>query len=111
MWINKEGFDRGQNMFGIRKVIFSISGFNNVIFDEKGEYGMTQNCMAFVVNSKREGLLLSSYLLSERFQEIVKATMWGGSYIDYRMFRFFKRQFWLLPNNEKSDVCDLATTC
>jgi hypothetical protein len=88
--------------FNIPKVIFGESGLNDVIIDfikdengmTRGEYGMTQHAMAIEISSKEEGKELKNYLLSSEFQEILKTCMWGNFGIDWRLFSYFKKDFY-----------------
>jgi hypothetical protein len=92
--------DKGH--FDIPKVIFGDSGINDVIIDfikdengmTRGEYGMTQHAMAIEISSKEEGKELKNYLLSSEFQEILKTCMWGNFGIDWRLFSYFKKDFY-----------------
>jgi hypothetical protein len=84
--------DKGH--FGISKVIFGESGINDVIIDLKGEYGMTQGAMAIEIINENEGKKLKKALLSGKFQIILKASSWGNFRIDWRLFTYFKKDFY-----------------
>jgi hypothetical protein len=84
--------DKGH--FGIPKVIFGESGIYDVIIDMEGDYGMTQHAMAIPVDRINEAEQLKKILLSKTFHEILKSTSWGNFAIDWRMFYYFKNDFW-----------------
>jgi hypothetical protein len=50
--------------------------------------------MAIEISSKEEGKELKNYLLSSEFQEILKTCMWGNFGIDWRLFSYFKKDFY-----------------
>jgi len=84
--------DRG--FFGISKVIFGDSGINNPVIDLTGKYGMTQHAMAIAVKNKTEADTLVSFLKSNFFTNILNSCMWSGFQIDWRLFTYFKQNFW-----------------
>ena len=84
--------DKGH--FGIKKVIFGEAGINHVVVDIKGKYGMTQGAMAIVVENKKEAENIKKALLSDKFKSILKSCMWGNFRIDWRLFTYFKKDFW-----------------
>jgi hypothetical protein len=95
---NKKG------MFGISKVIFGESGINEPIIDLEGKYGITQGAIGLVIKDKKEGERLSVFLQSNFFKNILSACMWGGFRIDWRLFTYFKRNFWDLDVKLDEDI-------
>ena len=85
--------------FGIPKVIFGDSGINDVIIDLNGEYGMTNHAMAIEISTKKEGVELKKYLLSENFKKILNAFSWSNFQIDWRLFTYFKKDFYKIKLN------------
>jgi hypothetical protein len=83
--------DRGH--FGIPKVIFGESGINHVIIDINGEYGITNSSMGIKVNSLEEAEEIKEFLLND-FTDIIKSCMWGNFRIDWRLFTYFRKDFW-----------------
>ena len=55
---------------------------------------MTEHAMAIEISSKKEGDELKKYLLSENFKEVLKACKWGNFQIDWRLFTYFKKDFY-----------------
>jgi hypothetical protein len=84
--------DKGH--FGISKVIFGDSGINDVIIDFEGKYGMTNHAMAIEISSKKEGDKLKKYLLSENFKKVLNACSWSNFQIDWKLFTYFKKDFY-----------------
>jgi hypothetical protein len=82
-------------MFGVPKIIFGESGnINDVIIDENGKYGITQEAIAIRIKNQKEGNLLKQCLMSKNFDDILKAMSFGNFRIDWRMFKYFKPDFY-----------------
>tara|TARA_B100001094_G_C18113307_1_gene762500 strand:- start:120 stop:1472 length:1353 start_codon:yes stop_codon:yes gene_type:complete len=79
--------------YGIKKVIFGDSGIHNSILDIKGEYGMTHHSMAIVDD---ESVLpdIKKVIDSEDFKDILKCCSWSKYQIDWRLFLYFRKDFW-----------------
>ena len=84
--------DRG--LLNVSKVIFGESGLNAAIIDMNGDFAMTSHSFAIKVDSLEQAEILRNTLLSEKFKEIIKSCMWGNFAIDWRLFTFFKKDFW-----------------
>lgn len=80
--------------FGISKVIFGETGINNPIIDMKGKYGMTQHAMAIPISNIVEGKEIQKALESKKFQTILNACSWSNFQIDWRMFKYFKKDWY-----------------
>jgi hypothetical protein len=93
-------------MFGQKKVIFGESGINDVIVDLKGDYGMTQGAIGLKIESKKEGSLIKNGLESEGFERILKALNFGNFRIDWRIFLYFRRDFykWVKSGKTKKNL-------
>jgi len=89
-------------MFGVPKVIFGESGINNVIIDSTGKYGLTQGAIGLKIKGENEGKLYKRALESAHFKDIVNAMSFGNFRIDWRMFKYFKPDFYknFLNKNE-----------
>lgn len=97
--ITKEGLgfwyaDENKGHFGTPKVLLNFNQFQYPHNDYRGEYGMSQLTFAIPVKSKKEGDALVKAINSPRFKEIVKATKWGVFQTDWRMFKYFKPDFY-----------------
>ena len=84
--------DRGH--FGIPKIIFGESGISDIIIDLDGKYGMTESAMAIRVKNKTEAEKLKKALESNEFQDILNACSWSNFRIDWRLFTYFKKDFY-----------------
>jgi len=79
--------------FGFTKVIFGESGINNVVADINGEYGMTQGAMGIKINKDNISNLKMA-LESKKFKLVLEGTSWGNFRIDWRLFTYFREDFW-----------------
>ena len=80
--------------FGVKKVIFGEAGINHVIVDIEGKYGMTQGAMGIIIIDKEQGKNIKKALLSDKFNSVLKSCMWGNFRIDWRLFTYFKKDFY-----------------
>jgi hypothetical protein len=80
--------------FGTSKVIFGDAGINDVIIDINGKYGMTQHAIAIKVYDLDEANALKKALLSVKFKDLLKSCSFSNFQIDWRMFMYFKKDFW-----------------
>lgn len=95
--------DNTKGHFGVPKVILN---FNEKQYshpeqnDWEGKYGMSQISFGIPITSKEEGDLILKAIETDTFKTIIKATKWGAFQTDYRMFKYFKKDFWktLLSN-------------
>ncbi len=85
--------DKGH--FGIPKIIFGDSGISNVILDLNGKFGMTQHGIALPIDNEKNGLLLKKILESDKFKQFLNACLWSNFMIDWRMFNYFKNDWYL----------------
>ena len=83
--------DKGH--FGIPKIIFGDSGIIPVI-DIEGKYGMTQHSMAIPVSSLEEAQSIEKFISSNKFKKIINSCSWSNFQIDWRLFTYFKKDFW-----------------
>ena len=80
--------------FGVKKVIFGEAGINHVIVDIEGKYGMTQGAIGIVITDREEGENIKKALLSNKFKSLLKSCMWGNFRIDWKLFTYFRKDFW-----------------
>lgn len=85
--LNNKGF------FGEPKVVFGDGGSINAIIDINGEYAMTQHAMA-IKDDPQKLSSIQKAINSKLFNDIIQACMWSNFQIDWRMFKFFKKDFW-----------------
>lgn len=84
--------DKGH--FGISKVILSFGEFQYPYNDWNGEYGMSQICYGLRVQNKEEGNNIVAAINSNEFKSLLKYTKWSTFQTDWRMFKYFKPDFW-----------------
>jgi len=87
--------------FGIPKVIFGESGINEAILDISGQYCMTQEAMAIVDNMENLPKIKRA-IESKEFNDVLSACKWSNFRIDWRLFTYFKRNFWKYFVEEQS---------
>ena len=79
--------------FNKSKIIFGDSGIsNNIIIDIKGIYGCTCHSIGIQINNNFEKI--KKTLTSNKFKEILNSCMWSNYQIDWRLFTYFKKDFW-----------------
>jgi len=81
-------------MFDVPKVIFGDSGINKVTIDATGEYGLTQHAIGLKIKSEKEGKLIAHALESSEFKDILNAMSFSNFQIDWRMFKYFRPDFY-----------------
>ena len=87
--------------FGIKKVIFGDSGIYNSVIDIDGKYGMTQHSMAIQIDNLEEAKNICKVIESQEFKEILNSCSWSNYQIDWRLFTYFKKDFWKFINIKK----------
>ena len=55
---------------------------------------MSQICYGLKIDSKEEGDKIVEAINSAKFKEILKYTKWSTFQTDWRMFKYFKKDFW-----------------
>ncbi len=86
--LNSEGH------FGIPKVIISCGRYPYPHIDMEGRYGMTENAFAIKVDSLSEAENIKKAIQTYRFKNIITCSKWGTFRIEWRMFKYFKKDFW-----------------
>jgi tRNA1(Val) A37 N6-methylase TrmN6 len=84
--------DKGH--FGIPKVILSFGRYQYPFNDYKGERCMTQITYGIVSSGKKECDEIMEAFKKDTFKDLIKATKWSTFITDWRMFTYFKRNFW-----------------
>jgi hypothetical protein len=85
--------DKGH--FNKAKVIIGETGMENAINDYKGNYGMTQDSFGILIQNKSEGENILKCVKSPLFNEIIrKSCSWSNFRIDWRLFTYFRKDFW-----------------
>ena len=109
--INSDGIqflytnDKTKNFFGMPKVIVSVGRYPYPYNDFDGKYGISQGGFGIPITSKKQGDDIIKAINSDKFQDILKSTKWGAFQIDYRMFKYFKPDFYKhFLNKEKAEL-------
>ena len=83
--------------FGIPKVILNFNGIQYNYpeqNDYEGKYGMSQISFGIPISSKEEGDLILKAIGTEKFKTMIKSSKWGIFQTDYRMFQYFKKDWY-----------------
>lgn len=107
--INQDGFvfwytdDKSKGHFGVSKVLLNFNRHQYPVNDYEGKYGMSQITFGIPITSKKQGDCIVEAINTDEFKEIVKATKWGAFQTDWRMFKYFKPDFYKTFLGEKSN--------
>jgi hypothetical protein len=86
--------NQNKGHFGVSKVILSFGRHQYPYNDWEGKYGMSHNCYGLEIQNKEEGDRIIKAINSKKFKEILKYTKWSTFQTDWRMFKYFKVDFW-----------------
>jgi hypothetical protein len=98
--INQDGLvfwytdDKTKGHFGVPKVLLNFNRHQYPVNDYEGEYGMSQITFGIPITSKKQGDDIVKAINTNEFKEIIKATKWGAFQTDWRMFKYFKPDFY-----------------
>jgi hypothetical protein len=81
--------------FGIPKVILGCGEKLYPKLDFEGNFGIMQNAFGLKIETKEEGINIKKAIESEKFKKIIESTKWLNFQTDYKMFKSFKKDFWL----------------
>jgi len=84
--------DRG--MFGVPKVVFGRTGYQNGIIDWHGQYGLTEHAIAIPFHHLQEAAEILAFTKSSRFKEMMDACSWSNFMIDWYVFQSFRSDFY-----------------
>ena len=79
----------------VPKVLLNFNENQYPYNDFEGKYGMSQLTFGIPIHSKKEGDRIVEAICSPAFREILKSTKWGAFQTDYRMFKYFRPDFYL----------------
>jgi hypothetical protein len=86
--------DPSKGHFGVPKVLLNMNRNQYPVNDFEGKYGMSQYTFGIPITTKEEGDLIVRAINTDRFKEIIKATKWGAFQTEYKMFKYFKPDFY-----------------
>lgn len=84
-------YDRG---FRNKKKVIITNGIVRPYNDYKCEYGTTAESFGIKIQNKKDGDLMVKAINTKKFKEIINATKWSNFRTEYRMFKYFKKDFW-----------------
>ena len=62
--------------------------------DYEGKYGMSELTFGIPITSKKQGDEIVKAINTDKFKQIINATKWGAFQTDWRMFKYFKPDFY-----------------
>jgi hypothetical protein len=80
--------------FGEPKVLLNKNEQQYPYNDYEGEFGMSELTFGIPITSKEQGDQIVEAINSDRFREIIKATKWGAFQTEYKMFKYFRPDFY-----------------
>jgi hypothetical protein len=97
---------KSDKQFGVPKVILNFNEKQYPVNDYTGKYGMSQLSFGIPIRTETEGERMIQCMETPVFQDVLKATKWGSFQTDYRMFKYFRRDFVniLCPSTSKKNV-------
>jgi hypothetical protein len=81
-------------MFGVPKVLLNKNENQYPVNDFEGKYGMSELTFGIPITSKKQGDDIVKAINTDEFKEIIKATKWGAFQTEYKMFKYFKPDFY-----------------
>lgn len=89
--------------FSVPKVVLSFNETQYPYNDYKGQFGMSNIAFGIPIKNKQEGDDMVNAINSEEFRNIIRATKWGAFQTDWRMFKYFKKDFYKSFINEPAE--------
>jgi hypothetical protein len=86
--------DTTKGHFKEPKVVLSFGRHQYPYNDYKGKYGMSQIVYGLPIKNKSEGDKIVAAINSDAFKKIILATKWNTFYTEWRMFKYFKKDFY-----------------
>jgi len=80
--------------YGVKKVILSMNEKQYPFNDHSGMYAMSTIIFGLPISTKQEGDSIVAAINSDKFKEIIKATKWSTFQTEWRMFKYFRKDFW-----------------
>ena len=108
--INQDGLvfwytdDKTKGHFGVSKVLLNFNENQYPVNDYEGKYGMSQITFGIPITSKKQGDDIVKAIDSDEFKEIIKATKWGAFQTDWRMFKYFRPDFYKVFTGKSSSA-------
>jgi hypothetical protein len=103
--------DKTKGHFGVPKVLLNFNEQQYPVNDYDGKYGMSQITFGIPITSKKQGDDIVKAINTDAFKEIIRATKWGAFQTDWRMFKYFKPDFYkvFLKDEAASKINNFVT--
>jgi hypothetical protein len=103
--------DKTKGHFGVPKVLLNFNEQQYPVNDYDGKYGMSQITFGIPITSKKQGDDIIKAINTDAFKEIIRATKWGAFQTDWRMFKYFKPDFYkyFLKDEAASKINNFVT--
>jgi hypothetical protein len=83
-----------KNYINNKKVILSLGRYPYPFNDYNGEYGLSCYTFGIEIDDKEHGDNIILAIKSDKFTNLLKNNKFGSYNIDWRMFKYFKKDFW-----------------
>lgn len=80
--------------FGVPKIIIPMSKYTDAYVDYEGNYGMCQFAFGIRIDSREEGEMIKTAIMSDEFKDVWRAIEWIYNGKEWRAFKYFKKGFW-----------------
>jgi len=94
---------KSDSQFGVPKVLLNFNENQYPYNDFDGKYGMSQLTFGIPIHSKKEGDQIIDAVRSPAFRDILTSTKWGAFQTDYRMFKYFRPDFYRILGKPASN--------
>ena len=91
---------KDKGFYGIKKIIFGDSGINEPIIDINGDLLISEHAMAIPIINNNEQQIYNA-IKSEKFKDFLKSCMWSNFQIDWRLFTYLRKDFYIEFINNK----------
>lgn len=89
-------YTTSENMefFNFPKIIISTGRNLYYLLDLKGEYGTTAESFSIKIGPGLDYEKIIKSFSTLKFKNLIESTKWSNFRIDYRMFKYFRKDFW-----------------
>ena len=105
-YCSKENRDDGRKaMFGVRKIILTLSGYMRAWNDSEGKYGITNLSLGIKYDKKEDGDKIMNAIETSIFKELIENIKWGGGKItNHLAFKNFKNNWYEIVLEEQKKI-------
>ena len=91
---------KDKGFYGVKKIIFGDSGINEPIIDINGDLLISEHAMVIPIINNNEQQIYNA-IKSEKFKDFLKSCMWSNFQIDWRLFTYLRKDFYIEFINNK----------